>query len=154
ALLLAHQLDWHSVRDEDQDVESLETATERAGIASETPSSGATWILLLAVALTLGALYWKIAFHLVQQWADDDDYTHGFLIVPLALYFVWEKRAALKRMVPEPSVLGAVLLAAGLLTLVIGVVGAELFLQRFSLILVLGGLVLLVLGKALFLELL
>ena len=42
------------------------------------------------------------------------------LILPLALYFVWEGRAALRRIEPRPSLSGAGLLAAGLLMLVVG----------------------------------
>jgi exosortase len=100
-----------------------------------------------AVALFLGGLYARVIPPLVTQWASDDDYTHGFLIVPLALYFAWERRDALKRLSPSPSWLGAGLLASGLLMLVVGSVGAELFLQRSSLIAVLAGLVWLLLGK-------
>jgi exosortase A len=99
-----------------------------------------------AIALLLGGLYAAVVPRLVEQWAHDDDYTHGFLILPLALYFVWEKREELKRLSPEPSPLGAVLLALGLLMLVVGSLGAELFLQRFSLLVVLTGLVWLTLG--------
>ncbi len=77
----------------------------------------------------------------MRQWADDDDYTHGFLILPLALYFVWERREALGKIELLPQLLGAGLLAFGLLMLVVGSVGAELFLQRFSLVVVLAGLV-------------
>jgi exosortase len=56
-------------------------------------------------------------------------------------------------MAPSPSLLGAGLLALGLLMLVVGSVGAELFLQRFSLVVVVAGLVWLILGTALLREL-
>jgi exosortase len=101
-----------------------------------------------AIVLLLGGLYAAVVPHLVEQWAHDDDYTHGFLILPLALYFVWEKREELRRLTPVPSRLGAALLAFGLVMLVVGSVGAELFLQRFSLVVVLAGLVWLILGTA------
>jgi exosortase A len=106
-----------------------------------------------ALALLLGGLYAAVVPHLVEQWAHDDDYTHGFLILPLALYFVWEKRDELRRLTPVPSPLGALLLAFGLVMLVVGSVGAELFLQRFSLIVVLAGLVWLILGTRFLAEL-
>ena len=112
------------------------------------------WLLLAAIAGLMTLLYQQIVPYLIQQWADDDDYTHGFLIVPLALYFVWEKRSQLVQVLPKPSPLGAAFLAGGLLTLVVGNVGADLFLQRFSLILVLAGLVWLILGRVFLSELL
>jgi exosortase len=109
---------------------------------------------LLAILLLFGGLYSAVAPPLVRQWADDDDYTHGFLILPLALYFVWERREVLRRIEVRPQLLGAGLLGLGLLMLVVGSVGAELFLQRFSLIVVLAGLVWLILGTAFLRELL
>jgi exosortase len=101
----------------------------------------------------LTALYATVAPRLVQQWADDDDYTHGFLILPLALYFVWEKRAVFGRMRPSPAWQGALVLGFGLVLLIVGSVGAELFLQRISFVFVLAGLVWLILGTAFLREL-
>jgi exosortase len=109
------------------------------------------WVL--ATALVFGALYADVFPRLVRQWSAEEDYTHGFLIIPLALYFVWERREALKAFEPRPASLGAVLLTFGLLMLIVGRVGAELFLQRFSLIVVLAGLLWLILGTRLLLEL-
>ena len=44
----------------------------------------------------LGALlltYWSVLVSLVGAWYTDDNYSHGFFIVPLAVYFAWERRA-------------------------------------------------------------
>ena len=105
------------------------------------------------LAVALAGLYAAVAPRLVRQWANDDDYTHGFLILPLALYFVWDGRERLKGLPVKPSLWGAGLLAFGLLMLVVGSVGAELFLQRSSFIVVLAGLVWLILGTAFLREL-
>jgi exosortase len=110
--------------------------------------AGSTAVGWLAILAAVAALYATVAPRLVRQWAEDDDYTHGFLILPLALYFVWERRHELKRLTPRPSWLGALALGVGLLLLVVGSVGAELFLQRISFVVVVAGLVWLVLGAA------
>src|SRR5713101_3907908 len=81
------------------------------------------------------------------QWYDDPDYSHGFLIPFLSGYFVWERRKKLRALSPVPNVWGIGLLGLGLLMLVIGSLGAELYLQRSSLIVVLAGLVLLLRGR-------
>jgi exosortase D (VPLPA-CTERM-specific) len=106
------------------------------------------WLLGAGLLLALVGLYWAVAPRLVRQWASDDDYTHGFLILPLALYFVWDSRARLKTLPVKPSPWGAGLLLGGLLLLWVGSVGAELFLQRSSFIVVVAGLVWLILGTA------
>jgi exosortase A len=116
--------------------------------------SGEAWLWVGGLAAALVALYWRAMPPLVRQWASDDDYTHGFLIVPLSLYFVWERREALRRTAVRPAWAGAGLLALGLLLLLVGSVGAELFLQRFSSIVVVAGLVWLILGTGFLRELL
>ena len=100
----------------------------------------------LGVVLSLPALYWHVVPPLVGQWARDDDYTHGFLILPLALYFVWCDRDRLAKRPVRPAWVGAGLLLLGLAMLLVGSVGAELFLQRSSFVVVVAGLVWLLLG--------
>jgi exosortase len=104
--------------------------------------------LALALLAALVALYWHVIPHLVEQWWQEEDYNHGFLILPLSLYFVWSDRERLRALPIRPALGGAAVLVIGLLMLALGVVGAELFLQRSSLIVVLAGLVWLVLGRA------
>jgi len=127
---------------------TADTAGEATG--STTPQLAARWAALLGlvVGVLVALLYWGVLSRLVTQWATQDDYNHGFLVVPLALYFAWDRRETLRKIPVQPSAWGAALLAASLLVLVVGAVGAELFLQRVSLIGVLGGLVWLILGTA------
>jgi exosortase len=105
-----------------------------------------TAVTALILAGAVGWLYSGVAPGLVRQWAQDDDYSHGFFVVPLALWFVWERRHALGAAVGRPTVLGLVLLVASLLCFLAGQLGSELFLTRVSVIGVLGGLVLFVAG--------
>jgi len=117
-------------------------------VKAEAARSAAIWAVPMALAAALTALYWNVVPHLVEQWWQEEDYNHGFLILPLALYFVWNDRERLRTLSVRPNALGVGLLVFGLLMLVLGVVGAELFLQRSSLIVVLAGLVWLILGTA------
>ena len=98
----------------------------------------------LAAAFLL--LYWPVLTKLVHDWANDDNYSHGFLIVPLAAYFVWERRHRLAGLPITPSAIGLVAIGFGLAMLLAGLLGAELFLTRASMIPVIGGAVLFVLG--------
>lgn len=105
--------------------------------------------LAVACLLALGVLwvYWGVMSSLVRQWASDDNYSHGFFVVPLALFFAWERRAALANAPRRPSGAGLVLLVASLALLVAGYLGAELFLTRVSLVGVLAGITLFVWGR-------
>lgn len=40
---------------------------------------------------------------LFNAWSSSDDYSHGFLIVPLSLYFAWQKRDELRAATVKPS---------------------------------------------------
>jgi exosortase len=91
-------------------------------------------------------LYWSMIAKLVYDWANDDNYSHGFLIVPLAAYLVWERRQRLKALSPRPSALGLLVVAGSVLVLLAGVLGAELFLTRIAMVGTVVGGVLFVLG--------
>lgn len=105
--------------------------------------------LLLSIVLVGGALafaYYSVAAGLARQWATDDNYSHGFIVLPLALWFAWERRKTLRYLPHRPSGAGLVLILASLLLLLAGRLGAELFLSRVSVIGVLAGTVLFLLG--------
>lgn len=104
---------------------------------------------LVALALTC-AVYGPILYYMVLHWNAVADYSHGFLIAPLAAYFAWERRPQLKRARIEPSWWGLVPLALSTLTLVIGRLGTELMNMRVSFVLALIGLVLLLWGRQVF----
>jgi exosortase len=100
---------------------------------------------LITIALVVSGLllaYWPVMAGLVNAWSTDDNYSHGFFIVPLAAYFAWERRAQLQQTVARPSFAGLVLVAVSLMMLVAGTLGAELFLARVSLIGATAGIVL------------
>lgn len=94
---------------------------------------------LLAVVVAGAWLYAGVLHDLVRDWSQDDNYSHGFLIPPLAAYFVWERRNRLARAVRRPSLWGLALVLASLGVLVAGVLGVEFFLTRASLIGVIAG---------------
>jgi exosortase len=98
------------------------------------------------VTLAAAAVYLPILSSLVSQWASDENYSHGFLIVPFAIYFAWAQRSALAAAPIRPSMIGLMVVCGSLAVLLMGLLGAELFLTRLSLIGVLAGTVLFLLG--------
>jgi exosortase D (VPLPA-CTERM-specific) len=104
------------------------------------------WQLAVLAALLLW-LYAAILFHLVGQWVHENrDFGHGFFVPLFSAYVLWQERDRLARIAFQPSWSGLPILAFALGVLVLGQLGAELFLARFSLLLVLAGLIVLFLG--------
>jgi exosortase len=99
-----------------------------------------------ALLLAFGILYRDVIVKLVSDWAHDDNYSHGFLIVPIALYFAWERRENLLAAPTRPSSLGLLVVIGSLAVLIAGVLGAELFFTRISIIGLIAGTVLFTLG--------
>ncbi len=106
--------------------------------------------LCVILAILLGAVYWKILRALAIQWWDDANYSHGFLVPLFSLYLVWQQRAALSRLPRSGSLLGLPVVLAGIALLILGDLGAENFLMRSSLIVIIAGLILFHLGTKVF----
>jgi len=100
----------------------------------------------LLAAAALGVAYLPVVENLVSQWLANDDFSHGLLVLPVALYLGWQKRDRL-RAVPIGTDWRAIfmLLVAGFVY-VVGELGAELFTVRVSLLLFVIGLVWLLYG--------
>jgi exosortase len=109
-------------------------------------TSQKTWLSVVLVAGGLALVYWHVAVKLVSDWYNDDNYSHGFLIVPLALYFVWERREKLRSIPLAPSGLGLLVVLGSVLVLIAGILGSELFLTRISILGTLVGVVLFLCG--------
>ena len=105
-------------------------------------------ILAASACVATGVLlvYWQVMVRLVDAWIVDGNYSHGFLILPIAGYFVWERRDALRATPIRPSWFGLVVFLGGILVLLAGLLGSELFLSRVSLIGTLAGIVLFLFG--------
>ena len=84
-------------------------------------------------------LYWPTLLKLVSQWWHDPDFTHGFLVPLFSAYVLWQDRHRLARIELRSSWSGLFIIAFGLCVLVLGQLGAELFLSRFSLLILIAG---------------
>jgi len=102
--------------------------------------------LLLALPLFV-ALYFRVIPDMVKQWAQDDNYSHGFLVPLIAGYFLWQRWPDLKDKLVKPSLPGLAVIIFGLLQLLLGWLSTELFSMRSSLIVILIGMVLYLFGQ-------
>jgi exosortase len=99
------------------------------------------WGAALIGALVMVA-YYRVLVKLVTDWWQIPDFSHGFLVPIFAAYLVWTKRKILIEIELAPTWSGVTVVALGLAVLLLGVYGAELFLSRVSLVILLVGLVL------------
>jgi len=128
-----------------------EVTTDAVGGLARDARERRTSILYAGAASALAfGIFGPILYYMVLHWAAVDDYSHGFLVAPLALYFVWERRHDLQRATIRPSWWGLIPLALGSLALMIGRLGVELTAMRVSFVLTLIGLQILLLGRGVF----
>ncbi len=108
------------------------------------------WWQLAAMAALLLWLYAVTLDHLARQWWHDPNFSHGFFVPVFSGFVLWQERQRLAWIRLRPSWWGLLFLGLGLVLLVVGQMGAELFLSRTSLLLVLGSLTVLFLGWSFF----
>jgi exosortase len=120
-----------------------EVSTVRPRLADSGPVLYSQLGALAALSLWL---YWSTLSGLLGQWWHDPNFSHGFFVPLFSIFIVWQERERLSRLVPAPSWLGLLLLSLALFFLIVGQMGAELFLARSSMLLLLGGIVVLYFG--------
>jgi exosortase len=104
----------------------------------------------LAITLALGFLYASVLAKLGHDWWTDENYSHGLLIPFIIGYILWTEAHALGRAPRRASLLwGGVAIMCALFALWAGTVGAELYVQRMSLVVMLAGVVLYFWGSTL-----
>lgn len=106
---------------------------------------GNGWQPILLAGLVIW-LYAPILARLARQWWTDPNFSHGFFVPAFSVYVLWQNRDKLRAVDPAPSSWGLLVVLFSLGTLILGVFGAELFLSRISLILLLVGLVIFLYG--------
>src|SRR5712692_4255850 len=92
----------------------------------------------LVIAAALAFVYFTVLLKLGRDWWSDENYSHGLLVPFVIGYILWHER---KNLAAEPTKPAAWLGVAGvgfsLIMLWAGVAGAELFVQRISIVVML-----------------
>src|SRR5438045_2782233 len=97
-----------------------------------------TKVLLLVGAFVF--LYASVLTKLGLDWWSDENYSHGLLVPFVIGLIIWREREWFKRSAGDGAYrLGGAICFCALLLLMTGVLGAELFTTRISLVLMLAG---------------
>jgi exosortase len=106
------------------------------------------WVHIGILFVCLGVAYHSTFAELVSEWIRDSDYSHGFLIPIISLYFIWRRRSEIEERLASPSTIGLPLIISGLTLLVFGNLASESFTMRISFLIVLIGISIFLLGWA------
>jgi len=88
-----------------------------------------------------------VLIDLVKDWITDDNYSHGFLVIPISIYLFYRKRSELV-FPAKPSGLGIILFAIGCIGTIFGTAAGEYFTTRGSMVLIITGISLYYLGMS------
>ncbi len=91
-------------------------------------------------------LYASVLKHLVAQWWSDPDYGHGFFVPLFSGYVLWRLRGRWMKSDMKPGNFGLLVILGAIGLLFVGSLGAELFTSRFSLLVLLAGMILFLAG--------
>jgi len=97
------------------------------------------WGPISALGAILVALYWDVVPSMVDIWMNDPGYSHGILIPPLAGYVAWLHKDEILAIKPTMDLRGLVLTIGGCGVFLLGRLGAEFFLTRISIVIILAG---------------
>jgi len=104
----------------------------------------------VAIAIALAFLYFTVIVKLANDWWHDENYSHGILIPFVIAFILWQERKSFVDSNSAPSTwLGAIGIGVSLCALWAGTAGAELFVQRASLVLMLASIVIYCFGARL-----
>ena len=99
-------------------------------------------INLLFLLVAIGAAYAIILPEMVSDWYNDENYSHGFLVPLISIYFLSQNWSELRTAPLRPSNTGLPVIIASLALLMLGFIGTEYFTMRASLVVLVAGIVL------------
>ncbi|MGA2184725.1 MAG: exosortase/archaeosortase family protein [Bryobacteraceae bacterium] len=121
--------------------DKLSEPQDQPGPPPTFPLGGIVWfgvLLIICYAPVLKLLVW--------QWTNDEDMGHGFFVPVIAAWIIWQKRAELLAIPIKPNYWGLGLVAWGMIQMLLGAIGAELFLARTAFLISLVGIIVVVCG--------
>ncbi|NKN34238.1 exosortase A [Marichromatium bheemlicum] len=110
------------------------------------PRARLSWLAVL-LSMLIVAL-WPTVAGMVEIWTRSETFTHGFLVVPTALFMIWRERAALPRVALRSEPLALLLIVAGGLVWLLARLVEVAVIEQLALVGLCWTLVGLVLGRA------
>lgn len=96
-------------------------------------------VMILLLAGSFVAAFYPVWKELVQTWLNSEDYSHGFFIIPICFYFIWQKKEIFKEVSRNNSQKGIIWVALSLFVYLAVYFGEILTLASLSMLVVLAG---------------
>lgn len=108
--------------------------------------SKSTYSQLLILTISFSTVFHHIILEMVKDWSQNDNYSHGFIVPLIAGFMIWQKREEFSNIKIGYTNWGLIVIATGMAIYLLGNIGAELFLMRFSIVVSIYGLTVYLLG--------
>ncbi len=131
----------------------LSSCARRPGVihganAGSSRSSGRTALVVSWLSIVVVCSYWPILIGLFSSWQSSEDYSAGLLVPLVAVFFIWRERRVLQESAFVPYWrAGIPLLLFAQAARLYGFFSYRFSLERYSLVLTLGALALLIAGR-------
>jgi len=112
---------------------------EKAGTGS--------WFGALTLCTLLLIMYAPVLISLARQWWNDPNYGHGFFVPLFAGYVLWSERDRWGAVKYRPRNFGLAIMLFAIGLRILGMLGAELFMARLSLVILISGIILFLAGR-------
>jgi len=103
------------------------------------------WLLLGLIGLSIGFIFYDGLKFLVHSW-NAEEYSHGYLIPVISAFLIWQKKDELPRLPVSSAWLGFFICLIGLAVFFLGKLSTLYIIIHYSLLIVLTGLVVALLG--------
>ncbi len=124
----------------------------RSVLANGVRDPAALWrlagILCLAAIVAIFALFFDTVAATVQIWTNNRTFNHGFLILPIVGYLVWQRQEELASMTPRVEPWGLVLVAVAAFGWLLGSVAGVQAVEQLSLVAIVQATVFTILGRS------
>lgn len=103
-------------------------------------------IKIVGLSIFVTVLFAPIILELIKIWSTNDDYSHGFFVIPISLYMVWRKWRNLLLLPGKPLWIGSPIFIIGVITYFVSFVIKFHTLTYLSMIVIILGLLLFLAG--------
>lgn len=131
------------------DGDAAKPASAAPGAAIDGSASEGWRQALIALAVAIGglcAVFWGTVSQMVETWYVSATFNHGFMIVPICLWLIWDRREAIEKYMPKPDFRGLLVIAACMIAWTVASAAGVQSGMQFALVGMIQGAVLTVLG--------